>query len=36
MKQYKVPAAKLQKCARDTPLRLAAWKDMLKPYAVKK
>lgn len=36
MKQLKVPPKKLVKCERDTPLRLAAWKGMLKPYAVKK
>ena len=36
MAKYKVGKNKLAKCARDTPQRLAAWKKMLAPYAVKK
>ena len=36
MAKYKVPRGKLGKCARDTPARLAAWKQLLAPYAVKR
>ena len=36
MEQLKVRKDKLAKCERDTPLRLAAWKKMMQPYAVRK
>ncbi|HWO24738.1 MAG TPA: DUF4344 domain-containing metallopeptidase [Kofleriaceae bacterium] len=36
MKQYKVSPSKLAYCERDTPQRLAAWKKMLQPHALKK